>query len=345
MPFDPAAVVTNTAEIVDYVRAQGSIDAETANVLRRQVFGDGVVSRAEAELMFRLNDACRGNDAAWNAFFVDSLTDYFVWQQDPAGYLSDADAAFLIEGVTRDGAIDGPTELELLVNIVHWSQGCPESVILLTLETVRDSVLHGGGVLFGPKRRRKGVIDRADVAILSRVIYAGGGGGSVTITRREADLLFDLNDVTVEKENDPAWTELFVNAIANHLMARRGAPAIADADEARRREAWLADRRGVGDILTGMGRAVASLDAAAIWAAADLTGRRARAAEEAREAAEAAAGDRRERVDADEVAWLVGRISDDGILHASERALLAFIKANAADPDPSLVSLFNRAGV
>ncbi len=323
----------------------GTITAAQVLKLRWEVFNDGAIDRAEAETLFDLNDACAFKDPAWNDFFVDSLTEYFVWRQKPRGYLGGDAARFLIDRITRDGRIDGPTELELLVNVVHWAREVPEEVLVLALGAVKEMVLGGGGPLFGPKRQRAGVIDRADVEVIRRLVYAGGGGGGHTITRREADLLFDLHDATTASDNAGTWSELFVNAVASHLMFPRGAPRLPGVHESLRREAWLNDRRGVGRLLAEMGGAVASGRIADNWAAADLLGTRARHEHAERERREAADADRRESVDEAEAAWLIGRIGEDGEMRDTEKALLAFIKTQSPDIHPSLVPLFERAGL
>lgn len=332
-------------DLIMSVAQGGSITAAQVLKLRWEVFGDGAVDRAEAEALFALNDACAFKDPAWNDFFVDALTEYFVWRQKPRGYLGDGAAELLIEGITRDGRIDGPTEMELLVNVVHWARAVPEDVLVLALSAVKETVLNGGGRLFGPKRRRAGVIDRADVEIIRRLVYAGGGGGGHTITRREADLLFDLNNATAATDNANTWRELFVKAVASHLMFPRGAPRVPNVRESLRREAWLKDRRGVGRLLGHMGGAMLKGNLADNWAAADIFGTNAKRDDAERQQRVAAEAVRREAIDESEAAWLLERINVDGVLHDNEKALLIFIKTHSPRIHGSLDPLFERAGL
>ena len=58
--------------------------------------------------------------------------------------------------------------------------------------------------------------------LLRRMLYAFGGDGNVAVTRAEAEVLFDINDATADAEPNPAWTDLFVKAIANVVMAASG---------------------------------------------------------------------------------------------------------------------------
>lgn len=321
----------------------GGIDAAEVLRLRQDVFGDGIVSRDEVELLFYLNrHAGHGNDEAWDDFFVAALSTYFVWKQEPVGYLSDECARFLVAQITKDGVIDDTTEFALLINILQRLRTAPEALIVLALEAVKETVLGGGTVRFGPARRRPGVIDAADVELIRSVIFASGSGGSLTITRREAELVFELNDRTVEKNNAPEWQTLFVQAIAHYLMFPRGAPAVPRREEAARRERWLEERRGSGRLLA---ETLGSLNGHifARTLGESVAGHKSGAAAQAERLAEGEAF-ARESIDESEAAWLLAQIKKDGILHDNERALLAFIKENSPGIHGSLEALFEEAG-
>ena len=317
------------ADLAAEVLADGRIGADDVVKLRQGVFKDGVVDRDEAELLFYLDAHGGSNDETWNAFFVDALTDYLVWKQYPPGIMSEEDGRFLVERVTRDGKIAGKTEFELVVGVIEKAQRCPEEVVVLALRAVKESVLEGAGILFGKRRRRRGVIDTADVDTIKRVIYGPGGGGGYTITRREAELLFELNNATAEKKNASSWQELFVNAVGNYLMFPRAAPRVVDAEEAKRREAWLDERTSV---FSNLGGSFAARAAEAPEAAL----------KEEKAAAEAG---RREPVDQDEAEWLIARITEDDIIHDNEKALLVYIKGKATKIHPSLQIFFDKYGV
>jgi hypothetical protein len=329
---------------VDVIEAKGSITADDLLTLRQSVFRDGVVDRAEAETIFRLDRNCIEKAAVWTEFYVDSLTDYFVWKSKPPKYVDDAGARFLIENITHDGRIDGKTELELLVNIVHWADSVPEDVILLMLEAVKDSVLTPDRALYG-HGRNAGVVTEGDVRLVRRAIYAPGGEGSYVVTRREAEMIFAINNATVASENDPGWQDLFVKAIANHMMFPRGAPKALSADEYNRRDAWLEERRGVGRLLADVGRNVASLNLAEGWASWDPFGSRAAAERKTAEDARTRDALSRESIDEAEARWLLARIAEDDMVHENEVALLKFIRDNSPSVHPLLQTLFQKTGL
>ena len=341
-----SSAAASRPDAVASILAAGSISRDDVARLRAEVFRDGIVSRDEAERMFDLNDRCTHNDPAWITFFVEGLTDHLVWRTEPRGHVSEEDARFLIERIRKDGRIDSRAEFELLVTAIDRAESCPQELVVLALGAVRDVVLQGSGLLFGPQRRRAGVVDAADVEALRTILYAQAGDGSLRVSRQEADLLFDLNDATRGADNAPAWQGLFVQAIASHLVNPLGAPRLPTRAEALARQRWLeSNSGGAGGILAGMAGEIVHGRFGSAWAALDPFGARERQAQEAEVAAEAAAQAGRASIDDDEAAWLSTRIPDTRATDDNERALLAFIKAEAFATPAALAPLFARAGL
>ena len=61
-----------------FLNKKDRIDADDVIKLRREVFDDMIVSIAEAEGVFTLNDNIEDRCPEWDAFFVEALTDYCV---------------------------------------------------------------------------------------------------------------------------------------------------------------------------------------------------------------------------------------------------------------------------
>ena len=81
----------------DDIMRRGSIGHADIRTLRRVFYEDGIVSSDEAELLLKLNDACRVQHPDWADFFVEALTDYLVYQESPAGR-SDLNQCALADG-------------------------------------------------------------------------------------------------------------------------------------------------------------------------------------------------------------------------------------------------------
>lgn len=302
--------------------------------LRRLVYGDGFSDRRDVESLFRLDEACDAKCDEWVAFFIEAVTDYLVHQEKPQGYISGENAAWLVGMISRDGVVDSLTELEILISVLEKARSSPEQLSAYALGQVGLAVVEGGGALAGGRRLAPGTIDREDVELLRRILFAFGGDGNIAITRAEANVLLKINDRTSAAANDPAWNELFVKAIANFVLAASGYEP-PSRQEALRHEAFLdLPSSGIGGFF---GRMVSG-------GMAGILG-----AYERHEDAEdgwAEINRRREesfaRVDGSEARWLVEKFGDRRELHENERAVLAFIKRHARDVHPDLKPLLDK---
>jgi hypothetical protein len=319
------------------IKARGSIkDADVLKV-RRNYYDDGSITAEEADAILVLNDACQVQDPAWADCFVETITDYVVEQAKPEGYLTTENCDWLIARIAKDGRVETKTELELLVNVLDRARWAPQSLIRFALDQVKIAVLQGSGPLRSGRKLSPGRVCESDVDILRRMLYSFGGDGNIAVTRPEAEVLFDIDDATAGADNHPAWTDLFVKAIANSVMAASGY-ACPPREVALAREAWL-DRRGdlsLPNMLAGMASGVTGLFAGyhkqtdEEQAIHHLTLQKIGIVTH-------------EAITPAEAEWLAGRIGKDGRLTPNERALLGFIKAESPAIDPALQALVDRA--
>lgn len=338
----------NGTDILDAIIARRTITSTDTAWLRREVFADGVTDDKEAEAVFRLNEECTEKDESWSQFYVDALTDYFVWQAAPRGYIDEAHARYLTQRIVRNNRIENGTELELLSNIMHWADYAPAELAEFVLFAVRESVLDPDKAAYGAGRHPK-VVDPVDVELIKRAIYAPATLGTTTVTRLEAEVIFDINDATAHEDNHPSWNKLFVHAIANHLMFPRGAPVPEPAEDVLRRDRWLAERDGVGGLLKKLGReaGLSAKTGRLEWKSAvnSVVKNPIREIDPIEEEFTAQIAWQRETIDEEEARWLVERIGRDGKMHKNEVALLKFIKDNAPNIHASLNPLFEQAGL
>ena len=321
------------AEILDRKRIA---DADV-KLLRAEVFGDGVVSRKEADLLFALDTGCTDKCAAWTEFFVEALVDFVVHQETPRGYISAENAQWLVRAISRDELVDTVTEMEALIRALEAAQSSPETLSAFALKQVAHAVLDGTGPLARGGELHPGIIGEAEVATLRRILYAFGGDGAIAITRAEAEVLFELNDRSAEADNHPSWSDLFVKAVTNYLMCASGYAA-PTREEALRRETFLDN----ADISVGgfFNRMVSGGFGAVLAAYKRVEGLE-NAYREAN-AAKAHAASQAEPVDGVEARWLAERIGRDGTVHDNEMALLRFLRAESPQIHPELEVLLEK---
>src|SRR5262249_39544469 len=136
---------------IDEIMRRSRIGHADVAMFRRVFYEDGVVSRDEAELLFKLNEACPVQHSDWADFFVEALTDYLVFQEAPRGYVTSSNAHWLIDNLSPDGRIRSRTELELVVNVLDKARWAPVSLVKFALEQVKQAVIFGSGPLRGGK--------------------------------------------------------------------------------------------------------------------------------------------------------------------------------------------------
>lgn len=321
---------------VDDIVARGTIKDSDIAACRRVLYEDGVISCDEAELVLKLNERCPNKAAAWDEFFIEAITDYIVFQERPQGYVTATNAHWLIDRIAHDGKLIKRADLDLIVNVLDKARWAPVSLVKFALEHVKSTVISGMGPLREGKAFAPGTITAGEVDLLRRILYAFAGDGNVAITRDEAEVLFEIDVAVAGTTPNPAWTDLFVKAVANVVMAASGY-RVPTREEALRQEAslehperqtsmraFLASMRYIGSIKdtyldqTHEERALARLEHQRIEIITS---------EEITEA---------------EANWLVSRIGRSGRLSPSEMALVAYLKHESPKIHPVLTEAVER---
>jgi hypothetical protein len=271
--------------------------------VRRAVWPDGRVSDAEAGIVFDLNRLIREPSAEWRDFFLEALTDYVVNQKPPRGYVDEANAAWLMAEVDRDGAPVSRLEIELVVKVVERALNCPASLRGWALARLEEAIVQGAKA-----------VDAEECKLLRRLVFAPGGEGALVVGADEAEILWRLKNACLQSDNAPEWKTLFVQGVGNHLMAWSSYKPL-ERDEAARLEAFVADNRSsVAGFFARMRGANPLAEATKLFRDAPRIDY---------DAALAAA----EAVTPDEQSWLDGKVEADGARDPYEEALLAFVAA------------------
>jgi hypothetical protein len=325
----------SAADLVARVAASKAITPAEVFAARQIVYGDdGRMESAELDMLFAMDAAAESRCDGWIDLFAEAISDHYVHQVQPAGYIDAQNAADLMARISRDGRITAISELEALVKCLEVARSAPPELGVFALRQVAIAIVEGEGPLSRGGQLHPGRVGRDEAELMRRVLRAGGSEGGMAISRAEAEVLFEINDQTAGAENDPAWTDVFVRSIGSFIMAASGVAA-PSRDEALRREAWLDDTSvHVGGFFGRMASGI--LDA---WKSAP--GFDQGMAERNRQNAEAAK--MAAVVTTDEVEWLATRISRDQAVTPNERALLAFIAEDSPRLHPRLAELASRA--
>ena len=314
------------------------INADDVMELRQTVFAEGLASVDDAVSVIALDTTCRNKCAEWNQFFREFLSDFIVNKTEPAGHLGDKNARWLISAVSRDGMVATRTELRMMIDAMKRAETSPAFYSAYLLKQVADAVISGKGPLMRGRVARKLVITAEDAELIREIVLANGGDKPMAVTREEAEILFILNDRSIEAQNAPAWHDFFVKALANFLMGMSGY-GVPTRNVALARGEWL-DSEVAGGARATYERFVAESLKTVLpkyLKTADIQSVYNRRSVERIEA-EKRAGLHH----VSEAEWLASRIGQDGYMRQNERAVLAALREEIASMPPEMEPLLAR---
>ncbi len=234
-------MTTQFLQVARAAAADGQITADELLALRREGWGDGIITREEAEALFALNEALHHRTPEWVDFFVEAIGEFVLNAAPPRLQCNQEEAEWLIAQVDRDGKIDSMAELEALVRILERAENTPDLLKNYVLAKVEHAVLHGEG----PTRHGGDLsathITAAECRIVRRVIFASGGHGPAAVTRHDAEMLFRLKDATLADENAAEWDDLFLDGVTNFMKGFMLPSAQLSHERKRELEAFVAD--------------------------------------------------------------------------------------------------------
>lgn len=205
--------------LVDQVGEDRVVSAEEAMVLRRAVFPDGVVDRAEADALMVLARKVADDDGAFAALVAEAIGDHVLAGD---GQINDADAGWLAQRADR---LTADRRARVLVDVLRRADAAPPSLA----EAARNAVLaHLSGK----------ALSAADVTLVRTLLHASAGCGAVHVTEKEVEFLFALDASSDGLAHHADWQDVFVRAVLNHLMGQRQSALLDYAAMADRR-AWL----------------------------------------------------------------------------------------------------------
>ncbi len=322
---------------VDNIISRGSIREHDVMRMRQSFYDDGLITPEEAMSLIRINEACPVQDAAWSPFFVQAISDYLVNQAEPEGYVTAANADWLLSMIAPEGKVRTKTELDLLIHVLDTARWAPERLVRFALDEVKRAVTDGDGPLRTAGTRQTGTITDAEVDLIRRILYAFGGDGNIAITRAEAEVLIAIEETLANGTPNAAWTDLFVKAMANVILAASGyAPP--SREEALRSDAWLKRR---GDMsLSNLIGAMVTGSLSSVWDTYSEQSSEERALSRLeRQRVEIITN---EEITEGEATWLVERLTRDDRLTPTELALIDYLRREATTLHPALVDLVRR---
>ncbi len=297
--------------ILSQVEELGEMSEIEAKRIVDDVYRDGIVSRAEAEALFLMNDNLVKADARWNDRFIEAVKDFLITREAPEGWVTSEECDWLLVQINKSGSTPGLLEIDLVLSLLRYAEGAPVELSRFGLNAISGQIIAAG-------KASAEMVER-----MRKALYASSGETGIWVSRYEATVLFKTNDAIGFAKNHASWNDLFARAIGNHLLASAH-PDPQSQDEALAREAWLEDTSSnIGGFISKMAGSFAQDN----WFS-KITFDPQKAAR-AREVANSIALREAEKVTKDENAWFMKRLGRDQKISPAERALIGFLKAEA----------------
>lgn len=307
--------------------AQG-IDAAA---LRRAIYSKDKAVRADLAHLLALG-ASAGENRDYLTLIADVGRDALDLDVEPRGYVSEADAQWLIGAIGEGGSLSSRAEFETLKAVIGHAVSVPPSLAAFAVGEVKHAILGG--------RRGPAGVTSADVEALRVFCFAPNAGAAMHVDRTTAETLFDIAHATANADNAPEFADFFAKAVGNYLL---GAvfldPASRDEEMAHAREldrpapsfGQFLSRLAGGLFAANAGDALRSVDGLTRNIVRDKN-------DETDDRLDANAD-----VDAGEAQWILAHLSREGQLSAAERRLLAFLRDEAASAPPEITTLYGQS--
>ena len=124
----------DTKAMLERVAKLGEVSESDALRIINDTYKDGIVSRGEADALFRLNDVLKTADSQWSSRFHEAFKDFLLTREAPEGWVTDEEADWLLTNIQVNGDKPGLDEIDLLLSVLRHADGAPQEV--LTPDTI-----------------------------------------------------------------------------------------------------------------------------------------------------------------------------------------------------------------
>jgi hypothetical protein len=106
-------------EIFSSVLQSKSVSKRDMAEIRAVIFESGLADRSEAEALLALDRGPAAQMPGWNAFFIEALTDFVLWQSRPTGRVTESDLDWLLGCLGDRPSINAAALLSVIARDAH----------------------------------------------------------------------------------------------------------------------------------------------------------------------------------------------------------------------------------
>lgn len=210
--------------------ARGRLTSHEIDLLKAEVFPDGVVDDDGAALLFAINTSCRHAGPDWPDYFIGSMTGFLLHGMAPAGQLDDAKTLWLERMLAADGIVSTELELRLLLHVMEAAPHVPDSLKVFVLSQLRHAIHGGSGALAGRRHGQQRGISSADIDFLRTLLEVKDDERQqIDVSAAVHRVLLSIDAVSNPALNDRDWIPFLYSVRAPstapaHVAARKSRP-------------------------------------------------------------------------------------------------------------------------
>jgi hypothetical protein len=117
-----------------------------------------------------------------------------------------------------------PTEFQAFVALIERSPILVSDMATAALAQVRNGVITGEGPTTCGRVHFSRTLDGEDAALCARILIGAGGEEGAPVSRREAEMLLEIDAAAAERTDGGKFDDLVAKAVAHHVLGGSGLP-------------------------------------------------------------------------------------------------------------------------
>ena len=209
--------------------ARGRLTGHEIDLLKNEVFPEGVVDDDGATLLFAINNSCRQAGPDWADYFLDTMSTFVLKRLAPQGRLDDTKTLWLERMLAADGIVSTELELRLLLQVMDLAPEVPDSLKVFVLSQLRHAIHGGSGALAGRRHGQQRGISSADIDFLRTLLGLQEEERQISVSPAVHRVLLSIDAVSNPALNYREWVPFLysVRAAATapaHVAAQKRRP-------------------------------------------------------------------------------------------------------------------------
>ena len=246
--------------VFDEICQRRNIRDSDVTKLRALYMANALAAPDDVTALIKMNGACPVQGEAWAPFLIEAVVDFVVGELEPRGYLSSANAQWLIDLIAPDGEVVSLNGLDILLAVMERARWVPEGFLVFLLGQIRRGIVNGAGPLRTASGLFPQTVAEGDIALASFAITHFASEGYIPMTRGELAVLAEIDAQSNAETHPTEWDILYLRMLASVLLYQNGyaassrwqsldypitAPgeeaAVAAGDAGLGSDAWVAD--------------------------------------------------------------------------------------------------------